>query len=193
MVEIEYKFRVEKGELPALARKLTSLGFQTRGRAYEKTTMYDNDRHLMQRTNGRVRVRNIGDNRVEFSYKKPLADDGGPKKEIEYEVFLTHNHAADSLVHIVENMGFHETTSYERYRTTYAHSLQATKVTLDEFPFADFIEVEGSEKEASKTALALGFNVADHLNKPCDTLFNDWRAEQGLPATDHMTFADYDK
>ena len=191
MIEIEYKFQLAKEALSNLQGKLEKLYFTNKGRLYEKTTMYDNPDNLMQRTNGRIRIRNVGEVQVEFSYKKPLPSDGGPKKEIEYEVSL--EQGSEALKHIVEHMGFHETTSYERYRTTFTNATRTIKVTLDEFPFANFIEVEGDEKDVTKTAEALGFRLADHLNKSCDTLFTEWRAERGLPMTNHMRFEDYDK
>lgn len=179
------KFKVE--DVKAIAQKLKDLGFvAARERTYEKTVMYDNLTELMQITDGRVRVRQSGD-RVEFSYKKPITREG-IKREIEHEVEVSD---FAELEKIIEKMEFRPTTSYERYRTELQKD--GVKATLDEYPFAKFLELEGAEDKIKEAAVVLGFDLNDNLTDSCDTLFTNWRIAQGLKPVPHMRFDDHQR
>lgn len=143
--------------------------------------MFDNKDGLMQKTDGRIRVRKSG-REVEFCYKKPILRQG-VKKEIEYEIVAS---SYDNLIKIISKMGFKKTTSYERYRTPYEKN--KVKVTIDEYPFAVFVEIEGEEKKIAKVAKELGFDKKDNLTDSCDSLFIKWRAKRGLKPTNDMKF-----
>ncbi len=155
-------------------------------RTYEKTVMFDNEQGLMQKTNGRVRLREIGEI-VTLSYKRPLPSDT-VKKEIEWETQVNNWEIGENLL---KAMGFNETTSYEKYRTSFEY--EGVKLEVDEYPFANFLEIEGEEEIVKRVALDLGFNLSLALVKACDTLFTEWRAAKGLPMKPHMRFEDYDK
>lgn len=185
MIEIELKFEIE--DVEKVAQGLKGLGFASkRERTYEKTVMYDNPAGLMQITDGRVRVRQSG-NRVEFSYKIPITRDG-IKRELEHEVVVSD---FSELEKILEKMEFTPTTSYERYRTELEKD--GVKATIDEFPFAKFLELEGPEDQIKAAAEGLGFAMKDNLTDSCDTLFTKWRQEQGLNPVPHMRFDDYQR
>jgi adenylate cyclase class 2 len=88
-------------------------------------------------------------------------------------------------------MGFSQTTSYEKYRTSFDY--MEVEIDIDEYPFVTFVEIEGEEELVKKIAVELGFDLTKSLTKACDTLFTEWRAERGLPMSLHMKFDDYDK
>lgn len=69
----------------------------------------------------------------------------------------------------------------------------AVKLDLDEYPFANFLEIEGEEDSVKKVASNLGFDLSAALTKACDTLFTEWRAAKGLVMKPHMRFEDYDQ
>jgi len=187
MVEIELKFQIKPKDAQKIIKLLKKAGYLvTQERTYEKTVMYDNPQRIMQKTDGRVRLR-VSGKRSELSYKKPLTRDG-VKKEIEYEAVVLN---PDAIEKILEMMEFNPTTSYERYRT--ALKKDHIKVTVDEYPFANFIEIEGEEKEIKNLAKKLGFSLRDNLTDSCDTLFQRWRKGKGLPFKPHMLFKDHDK
>ncbi len=192
MIEVELKFAIE-GTTKKYIILLEKLGFLlATDRSYEKTTMYDNSQGLMQVSNGRIRVRTIKNNNFsncEFSYKLPLpVGKSGIKKEIEYEVRVSDG---AELERILKAMQYLPTTSYERYRTVLKKD--KIKVTIDEYPYANFLEIEGKQREISLLAKNLGFKLKDNLSKPCDTLFTEWRKVRGLIMKPHMRFRDYDK
>ncbi len=77
-IEIELKFVLEESVNDFLGRfKANPI------RMYQKTVMFDNNEKLMQKTNGRIRLRQNGDD-VTLSYKLPLPLET-VKKEIEWE------------------------------------------------------------------------------------------------------------
>lgn len=185
MIEIEYKFAVD--ELRQFFLRLNKIPLHlVKPRTYELSIMYDNSDGLMQSTDGRIRVRRSG-NTVEFCYKKPVTR-SGIKQEIEYQVKVD---AFDQLVSILESMGFFPTTSYERYRTEY--EIDGVKIAIDEYPFANFVEIEGDRRKIKKVALALGLDLTANLTDSCDTLFSKWRKQRRLPFIPHMKFEGYDQ
>ncbi len=185
MVEIEYKFSVSSPTEVAAA--LEKAGYScVKERTHELSVMYDNPDGLMQRTDGRVRVRQSGDT-IEFCYKKPVARQG-VKRELEHEVRVD---ALEPLQQILRAMEFSPTTSYERYRTEYQRD--GVKATIDQYPFATFLELEGDLDAIKQASAMLGFSESQNLTDSCDTLFITWRTARGLPFVPHMTFATYDK
>lgn len=186
-LEVELKFLIIDN-IQIFEDKLAALGFHKDYRSYEKTTMYDNVEWLMQTSNGRVRLR-VNDHQSELCYKKPIYDDSGIKKEIEYETIVADPHATELILWA---MDFGPVSSYERYRTYYRSETSKVKVTLDEYPFANYLELEwGEEGEIINLAESLWLDMKNNLTKPCDTLFNEWRKERGLVETMIMSFDDY--
>lgn len=187
MTEIELKFEIRKEDIKRLSSLLQKMGYLVAvRRVLEKTVMYDNPEGLMQTTNGRIRLR-ISGKRCELSYKKPITRDG-IKKEIEYEVEVSDFAQAENILNM---LGFLPTTNYERFRTTLKK--EGVKVTFDEYPFACFLEIEGKETKIKELAISFDFNLKGNLTEPCDTLFQRWRKERGLPFKPHMLFKDYNK
>ena len=185
MIEVELKFGVN--DLNGLVEKIIGAEFkETRPRIYELSVMYDNPDGLMQKTDGRIRLRQSGD-RIEFAYKKPISREG-IKKEVEYQVIVSD---LLNLQEILREIEFVPVSSYERYRTEYL--LDDVKITLDEYPFASFVEIEGEEKDIVEVAGRLDFRLADNLTDSCDTLFTKWREQKGLAPKLHMKFDDYDR
>lgn len=188
-LEVELKFRIDPAKLKDLNSSIENLWYVPQGRKYEKNSMYDNRDFLMQKTDGRIRLR-ISWDHYELCYKKPIKDDSGIKKEIEYETLVGD---PEIIGKILNTMDFYEVSSYERYRTTYLHNDNAIKITIDEFPFDTFIEIEWSEAEIKLVAQELWFVFSENLLKPCDTLFNEWRKKNWLEEKMIMAFDSYDK
>lgn len=188
MIEIEFKFEVDKKEIDKVLKKLKMTGYLFGKKVYEKTVMYDNPAQIMQVTDGRVRIRQTGRS-TEFSYKKPLTRKG-IKREIEHEVTVSD---FDTTQKILEMLEFRPVSSYERYRTTILSPQKDIKVTVDEFPFANYLEIEGDEKKIRKLVRILGFSLNKNITKSCDSLFQEWRSSRGLPFRPHLLFSDFNK
>ena len=188
-VEIELKFSIKNESETELWKKVELLWFTNMWRKYEKTSMYDNRDFLMQNTNGRIRLR-ISWEKYELSYKKPIIDDSWIKKEIEYNCDIAN---PDMLWKILNAMDYYEASSYERYRTTYLDLWESVQVTIDEYPFEIYIEIEWDEENITKVADDLWFLLNDNITKPCDTLFNERRKNHWMWEKMIMSFDDYDQ
>lgn len=187
-IEVEYKFKIDnKNEVINALNKIAEKSYD---RQYQSNIMFDNKDSLMQKTNGRIRLRLLGDtgNKV-LTYKKPLESINGAKREIEYEINFTDKDG--QIEKILNSIEFHITTSYERYRTEWKKD--KVHITLDEYPFANFIEIEGEQKDIEEIVKKLNLDFKKALDKPADTLFQEWRKENGLPFKEQMRFENYDK
>lgn len=187
-IEVEYKFEVENKD--ALISSLDKKTKNKKNREYQSNIMFDNPQRLMQATDGRIRVRVLGkSSNKTLTYKKPLVSKNGAKREIEYEIKFTDTNG--QIEKILKAMEFIPSSSYERYRTEW--KIGNAHITLDEYPYSDFIEIEGQQDQIEKIAKELGFRLRDGLTKPADTLFQEWRRGKGLPFKPHMRFNDFDK
>lgn len=185
MKEIELKFRVSNFDETFKALKRN---FQYISSGHELTEMYDLD-SMLNKKDGRLRVRSIrylnnknNGEEVEFSYKRPLTRKG-IKIELEHEVTVSKKNELSS---ILKEIGFRVVSSYERYRHTFHH--KKVKITLDHFPFADFLELEGPKKEIISLAERLNFDIAQNITDSCDTIDDIERRTAGLSPRDHILF-----
>lgn len=187
-IEIEYKFKVEDKE--SLVSLLDHLSGDKKPREYQSNVMFDNPQELMQITDGRIRVRTLGESgKKELTYKKPLPPENGAKHEIEYEIeFFDSNNQIENILTAME---FVPNSSYERYRTEWR--IKNVQITLDEYPYGDFIEIEGEKDAIENMAKELHFDISQGITKPTDTLFQEWRKERALSFKPHMKFDDFDK
>ena len=187
MIEIELKYQITAEKLEELKEQILSLGFTIAfARVYEKNVLYDNPQNLMQISDGRIRLRQTGD-KTEFCYKKPIKDDSGIKKEIEHQVNTSSFAITETILKMIE---FKPNYAYERFRTKYTNG--EVEIVLDEFPFANFVEIEGAEDKILAVGERLGLDFKDNINDSCDNLFASWRKEQGLEPTNMMTFDTFD-
>ena len=143
--------------------------------------MYDNPSHIMQITDGRIRLRKSGEDTI-LTYKKPLSRKG-IKKEIEYETKVSD---FDIMEKIFGMMEFTKTTSYERYRS-YFHK-KDVDVMIDEFPYGVFVEMEGNEGVIIELSKELGFNMEDNLTDSCDTIYTKRCILKGIEPSKHILF-----
>lgn len=195
-IEVEYKFAIKnRVQLEEVVGTLdyevdSHEGYSKKPRTYEKNVMYDNLGKSIYPDDARLRVRTKGEDGAKvFTYKKPLPPENGAKREIEYEIKF--DDSSEQIEKILEAVYFEPKSSYERYRTEWV--IGNVHVTLDEYPFGDFVEIEGEQSLIEAIAEDLGFKLEDGLTKPADTLFQEWRKERGLPFAEHMTFDSYDK
>jgi len=185
-IEIEYKFQIV--DLRTLKALLSKKFTKKKLHQYQSNVIFDNPMRLMQKTDGRIRVRTKGQSGLKtLTYKKPLAPINGAKREIEHEIDFVDT--TNQIEKILAAMDFVPTTSYERYQSEWQS--EGVHLTIDEYPYANFLEIEGEEKKIGKIAKILNFNIKNALIQPADTLFQKWRKERGLPFKPHMKFDDY--
>jgi adenylate cyclase class 2 len=94
----------------------------------------------------------------------------------------------DTAVLIFQRLGFKPVQVYEKYRETF--QLADVEVVLDEMPFGNFLELEGSE-EGIKTAVAsLGLDWSQRLTTNYLAIMAQLKAHYNL-SFDDITFANF--
>lgn len=157
--ELEVKFYIR--DFKAMEEKIISIGAKLiQARTHEYNLRFDTPDGAMSEAKNLLRLRRDIGNRL--TYKGPSTTLGGvlARKEIEFDVS-----DFDLARKFVEALGFTRKFVYEKYRSTYDYS--GHKITLDELPYGNFLEVEGPAAESIQ-------DTAHLLNL-------DW--EQRLPET----------
>jgi len=186
-IEIELKFKIDDSQIKKIVDNQNTIAGKE---VHQKTVMFDNVDKLMEHTDGRIRLRQQGNN-ASLSYKRPLPSVGNEKKEVEIE---TEVGDFEVMSNILRMMGYAPSTSYEKYTTAFKLKSQSDMhIEIQKYPFETFLEIEGEKEEIEKAAKQLGFDIKNAIKKPVDTLFTEWRSANGLPFKPHMTFKDYDK
>ena len=185
--EIELKFEIENYN-----RLVKNLLEKTNfiNSSYELTVMYDQGKKLFER-DARLRLRKIIDifsnkEKAEFSYKKPKTREG-IKIEEEYESQIGDFSEVEK---ILENIGFSKISSYERIRDTFMQG--GVKITIDSFPFGDYIEFEGEIEKIKKLANDFGFNMNNNITKSCDDIYADICISKNKEVGNHIFFENRD-
>jgi len=183
--EIELKFEIEDyGEI--IKKILEIANFESS--AYELTVMYDEGKKLFEK-DARLRLRKVVDiktdvEKTEMSYKKPKTREG-IKIEEEYEVDVSDFKETEE---ILNNIGFEKVSSYERIRDTFKKG--DVKITLDSFPFGDYLEIEGELDEIKEIADLLGLNMNNNITKSCDDIYAELCIAQNKNVDDYIVFED---
>lgn len=135
--ELEIKFYL--GKLAALEQRLRALGaVLVQPRVFELNFRFDTTDQALTLSARVLRLRQ--DVQAMMTYKGPSQAQEGVSARQEIEFAVSDLTAAR---HLLEALGYQVVVTYEKYRTTYL--LDGQKVTLDELPYGNFVEVEGPE------------------------------------------------
>jgi len=186
--EIELKFKIENYK--KILKKLLKNAQFIRS-AYEVTIMYDTKNKELFRDDARLRLRRIIDlknneEKAEISYKKPKSREG-IKVEEEYTTNINNFKEAEM---ILKKIGFYRISSYERIRDLFLKD--GIKITIDSFPFGDFLEIEGEENKIKEIAKILGFDLKNNLTKSCDDIYAEICEKTDKRVEDHIKFKEKD-
>jgi adenylate cyclase, class 2 len=145
--EVEVKFFINN--LPALENKLKHSGAElSQESIHELNLRYDTPDGALSRAHRVLRLRQ--ENHAVLTYKGP-AEAGQAvtvRQEIEVEVS-----SFSTASHLLEALGYQMIIMYEKERATY--SIHDVRVTLDQLPYGNFIEIEGPNAEAIKEVASL--------------------------------------
>ena len=147
MIEREVKIRVT--DLDALRPLLGAMGASRDGDEHEINRIFDTADHVLQRRQQVLRVRTA--DAATFTWKGPAArdDSHGHKAREELEVRFS-SQDADTLIALLQRLGFEEAVRYEKDRETW--HWQGLVIALDRLSFGTFVELEG-EAELIEQAL----------------------------------------
>jgi adenylate cyclase class 2 len=166
-IEIEIKLPVR--DLPALLRRLRTIGARNHGRVFEENTLYDTPSAYFRRHGRLIRVRietsKSGRRDAELTSKAP------PPNGVERSKFAPrHKEKLENeakvrdparAARLLQAIGLRPSFRYEKYRTSFR--LGALHLDLDETPVGTFLELEGPPAAIDRTARALGYSARDYI------------------------------
>lgn len=135
-IEIEKKIALSNEHREKVLSGLKEFGAKYIGIEFEENTLYRGG--VLDEKSAVLRVRKIGDKTI-LTYKQPIKHDSGVKQQIEFETIVE---KSDELESIIENLGFEKALVYEKRRQNW--QFRAVEIVLDELPFGQYMEIEGS-------------------------------------------------
>lgn len=147
-IETEKKYRLDKRRLVELTALLGELGAEFASETFEENYLHRGG--VLDERNSVLRLRKIGDTTY-LTYKERIRNESEFKHKIEHETIVSD---VDEMEHIIEKLGYKLSVIYEKHRKTWHFG--EVEVVLDELPFGQYMEIEGSIEEILKTEKLLG-------------------------------------
>jgi adenylate cyclase class 2 len=181
-VEVEVKLRVS--DLASVEQRLIQLGAKlSASRVYERNIRYDDENRTLMNEQRVLRLRQ--DTRARLTYKADRSNTNGISARTELEVEVSDFDTTDL---ILKSLGFNPAWVYEKYRTTY--DLMECEVVLDEMPYGQFVEVEGTQETIEQVLTALELSTVQRLSESYSALFFRIKRQIGLSFQD-LTFDNF--
>ncbi len=182
----ETEVKIQLPESHTALERLHATGFsESAPRLFESNTLYDTKSNELRQAGMLLRLREVGDKHV-ITWKG-RGEPGPHKSRPELETTLT---SGETMKKILEQLGFHPTFRYEKFRTEFSPNDRAGVVTVDETPIGYFLEIEGPPDWIDSTAKHLGFSSEDYILDSYGRLYLAACERQGVQPT-HMVFASY--
>ncbi len=181
----ELEIKLYLTDLAAFNQKVETIGGQlTEPRLHEVNLRFDLPDGELTRTAQVLRLRQ--DTAARMTYKGPGEMIAGVHARREIEFTVGDFQSAQTLL---ETLGYQVSLMYEKYRTTY--SLDGLQITLDEMPYGNFTEIEGSDTSAIHHAAGkLDLNWEARIPESYTSLFDLLRGKLGLNFRD-LSFANF--
>lgn len=135
-IEIEKKYRLNRGQREIVLENLEEIGAEFKGEDFEENNIFQGG--VLSEKGAVMRIRKIGDKTI-LTFKRRIKNEFAVKQQIEYETEVAD---AEAIEKILENLDFRKTLVYEKRRQTW--NFRTVEIVLDELPFGDFMEIEGS-------------------------------------------------
>ena len=146
-IEIEKKFVLSNDQREQVLENLNKFGAKLVGENLEENTLYSGG--ILMEKRAVLRVRKIGEKTI-LTYKQRIENDSDFKQQIEYETVVE---KAEEMEKIIESLGFEKALVYEKRRQIW--HFRAVEVLLDELPFGQYMEIEGSVTAIAEAEMLL--------------------------------------
>lgn len=176
-MEIEIKFLID--DIESLRTQLIDIGAVTDHRHFEKNHRYDDTSQSLLQKKSILRLRKDKKNTLTFKSRPAEVTDDNFKvhREIEVEV-----NDFESMSLIIEMLGYKKEQVYEKWRETFIY--KDLFFCIDELPYGNFIELEGSREGILKMAEKLNLNWNERI------LISYLEIFQILKKRHHLNFTD---
>lgn len=135
-IETEKKYALSNDQREQVLENLKEVGAQYVREDFEVNTLYRGG--ILDEKQAVLRVRKIGDKTI-LTFKESIGNASGVKQQTEYETVVE---KAEEIENIIESLGFEKALVYEKRRQTW--NFRTVEVVLDELPFGQYMEIEGS-------------------------------------------------
>jgi adenylate cyclase, class 2 len=135
-IEIEKKFILSNERREQILENLKRFGAEFVRDDLEENILYGGGN--LSEKQAVLRVRKI-DGKTILTYKQRIENASDIKHQIEYETLVE---KAEEIEKIIESLGFEKVSVYEKRRQMWR--FRAVEVVLDELPFGQYMEIEGS-------------------------------------------------
>lgn len=135
-IEIEKKYRLNDLQKSRMLNLLKEFNADFTGEDFEVNTIYGGG--ILDEKRAILRIRKT-ENKAFLTYKQRIKNDFDVKEQIEHETEISN---AEETEKLVESLGFAARLIYEKRRKTF--KFRDVEIVLDELPFGDFMEIEGS-------------------------------------------------
>ena len=149
-VEIEKKYRLPANRRTQIENTLREMKGEFVRDDFEENTIYGGE--ALERNGGVVRIRKT-ERRSILTYKRRLEDISDVKHQIEYESEIGN---PESVTKILHELNVVPKLVYEKRRATW--KLRSVEIVLDELPFGQFMEIEGSLTGIKEAEMLLGID-----------------------------------
>lgn len=151
-LEVEVKFHL--AQLQSFRERLLAAGAeQVKPRLFEHNVRFDSPGERLRFRYQLLRLRK--DDGIRLTFKGPPTDAGETEAKVREELEVEVSDF-ETMVAILERLGFEAQQRYEKYRETFR--LGEVEIVLDEMPFGDFVELEGEEDAIRAAADRLGLD-----------------------------------
>lgn len=185
--EIEMKFPMPHYGEDELISRLKALGASDGGKFFENNILFDTQHEFLSLNNRLLRLREYK-NKYIITLKDKSNIKGG-KFKIREEI-ETHVSDLFSTLEIFKRMGYNVKLIYQKYRRKMI--IDKSEITIDNLPFGDYIEIEGSKESIEKLSEELELLTTDISNKSYVSLYCDICRKQNITPSPHIIFDNYD-
>jgi adenylate cyclase class 2 len=187
-LEQETEVKIPVRESANLQQRLTTIGFAISApRVFEANTVYDTADSSLRRGDMLLRLRQSGSQGILTWKGRGVPGPHKSRPELETTVA-----SLETLDKILRQLGYLPGFRYEKYRTEFeSPDGQGGKITFDETPIGQFLELEGPGDWIDSTARKLDFSPSDYVLSSYGKLYLDYCAEGGVQPG-NMVFASPD-
>ncbi|MFT5195722.1 MAG: adenylate cyclase class 2 [Cellvibrionaceae bacterium] len=158
-LEVEAKFQID--DLMAVRKRLLNHNaVLKKPRVYEKNTVYDDDQQSLKNSFRLIRLRQDEKIKLTFKGAPPVGtavSEAKVREEIELEIS-----DFKKMEQIIGRLGYRPVIVYEKYRETF--QIDEVEVVLDELPYGNFVELEGSEVAIKSLAKKIEIDWGKRIN-----------------------------
>lgn len=169
-LEIEVKIKIQDN-FAAVKIKLQEMKAELFHKRALEVDEYFDAKEKLHKEDEVLRLRD----RSVLTYKGPQQKKQTMKVREEIEVMVDDG---SKLECILGKLGYTPSDKKEKYRETYL--LHETKVSLDETPMGNYLEIEGEKENVAKVAQKLGFTERDYITESYTALWKDYAKQRKI-------------